>query len=371
GSLILISWHFKIISLTAVVANLVMIPLAGMIITIAVLSSLIFSVKLIWVSALLNKLNAFLAATLIQLALIFSSVPGGYFSPPADLLSSGSADKPAGFSLQILANRGSQAHLFSIPALGSTSETYRSPRHWLLDCGDPFLFRSQVQPLLRTHGINRLEGLFLSHGDQDHLGATPIVLDRLRPRSYFETHLTNRARIYKETKAAIDRRGIQSFQLKRAERLKMTTDTEWEVLFPPAGYPDQPRADDHCLVLRLRHHHWRILFTFDSGFATEKWLLENKTDLRSHVWVKGQNVDGVSGLPGFVDAVKPEIIVATNAGYPAFERIPAEWISGINRRGIELFDLSQTGAVSIRGSESTLLVESFLDPDKKVELEDH
>ena len=44
----------------------------------------------------------------------------------------------------------------------------------------------------------------------------------------------------------------------------------------------------------------RVLFTSDSGYATEQWLLENEPDLRADILVKGQHGKDLSGTPGFL-----------------------------------------------------------------------
>ncbi len=369
GSLFLIGWYFKIITLTGVMANLVMIPIATVIIGIAVASSILFAVKATFVTAFLNHANATLATWLVKLAFLFSTIPGGYLSAPDITLRTTPPDFAQDFSLQILANDGSSANLLSIPGLDSSSSSAASERHWLIDTGDPFLFRGKVQPLLRSHGINQLEGVFLSHGDQDHIGAMPIVIDRFQPRATFESHLSNRARVYKTIRTAADLLEIPNYQLVRGGRLQLDTDTTLEVLYPPRSYPDQPRADDHCLVVRLHHHHWRILFTFDAGFTVEKWLLENGSDLKSDLWIKGRHANTPSGLIEFLNAVDPQAVVATNAGFPVFERIPAEWIDELAKRRINFFDLEQAGSVSVAGGSQRLSIESFLQPDHVAVLE--
>ena len=366
GSLLLIGWYFRVISLTGVLANIVMIPVATAIIGIAVMASICFAVHATWLTALLNQLNAFLASGLVKLAFFFSTIPGGYISTP-NMQAPLSEDKPSAFSIEILANNGSAAQLFSIPALDAPDPI--NQRHWLIDSGDPFLFRGKIQPLLRTNGINELDGMFLSHGDQAHLGAAPIVIDRFNPKAIFESKLRNRARVYKEILSLAEAKAIQRVAISGGGQLDLGNDVRCRVLFPPEGYPDQSRADDHSLVLQFRHHQWKILFTFDAGFITEKWLTENERNLKSDIWIKGRHSTSPSGLESFLDKVDPKIVIATNAGFPVFEQIPDEWIEELKKRDIDFFDLTTEGTVSVRGSREKLQVRSFLNPDHARTLE--
>src|SRR4029077_12580049 len=95
-----------------------------------------------------------------------------------------------------------------------------------------------------------------------------------------------------------------------------------------------------------RHGH-RILFMSDSGLATEAALLASKFDLRSDVIVKGQHHSGVSGSTEFLQAVCPQLIVATSRDFPAHERVSDEWSEELHRRGVSLFRQGQTGAVEL------------------------
>jgi beta-lactamase superfamily II metal-dependent hydrolase len=86
----------------------------------------------------------------------------------------------------------------------------------------------------------------------------------------------------------------------------------------------------------------------DSGVATEEFLLEHYSNLRSDILVKGQHHSGVSGCARFLDSVQPQTIVATSRDFPKNERLSEEWVEGLEARGIKLFRQDQTGAVQIK-----------------------
>src|SRR5690606_7628102 len=57
GSLGLLAWHFQSISLVAIVANVFMVPFAGIIITLAAFSLLAGGMKLVWLAIAGNNVN--------------------------------------------------------------------------------------------------------------------------------------------------------------------------------------------------------------------------------------------------------------------------------------------------------------------------
>jgi competence protein ComEC len=102
------------------------------------------------------------------------------------------------------------------------------------------------------------------------------------------------------------------------------------------------------------------LFTSDNGYASEKWLLDSRVDLRSDVLIKGQHHSGNSGSDAFLDAVRPRLIVATSRDFPQQERITDEWAVRVRERGIKLFRQDETGAVEIEFGEQEWQARAYL-----------
>ena len=131
------------------------------------------------------------------------------------------------------------------------------------------------------------------------------------------------------------------------------------ILFPPAAF-SAATADDQALVVQLSVESAKILFTSDAGSATENWLLQHHNDLRSDVLIKGQHHSGKSGTDAFLDAVRPQLIVATAREFPQQERISEEWAARVRSRGIRLFRQDETGAVELAFYSQNWRARSYL-----------
>src|SRR5207253_9309889 len=82
------------------------------------------------------------------------------------------------------------------------------------------------------------------------------------------------------------------------------------ILYPPPVYKTKA-GDDQALVTQLViDGKERVLLVSDSGLETERALLAQPNELRSDVLIKGQHYSGQSGSPEFLDAVRPQLIVA-------------------------------------------------------------
>jgi competence protein ComEC len=131
------------------------------------------------------------------------------------------------------------------------------------------------------------------------------------------------------------------------------------VLYPPAGL-QRSSADDKALVLRLEAAGRRILFTSDSGYPTEQWLIDNEPDLRADILVKGQHAKDLSGTPDFLRAVHPQAIISAPPEYGASPEAHDEWAESVKSQGIALFRQEKTGGVRIAITRKALEIAGFL-----------
>jgi competence protein ComEC len=135
------------------------------------------------------------------------------------------------------------------------------------------------------------------------------------------------------------------------ENFNLASDVSARIGFPPRGFV-AATADDETLVVQLSvAPATNILFMFDSGYPTENAILASGVDLRSDILIKGQHHSGKSGCDRFLDAVRPQLIIATSCDFPDYELISDDWAEHVRARGIKLFRQDETGAVQLQFGE--------------------
>ncbi|MCB1092599.1 MAG: ComEC/Rec2 family competence protein, partial [Verrucomicrobiae bacterium] len=342
-------YHFQIITPMAVPANLLMVPVATVVLTGGILGWLL---SMLGGSAIagsvVNPCNALAVRLMTAMAGWFANAPGSFVHLSTD--GHASALQPGSGRLVVY-----EPSIGGLSAMLSTSSEAGGLQHWLIDPGDPIGFSSAGQPLLRHLGINRLQSLVLTHGDFDHIGSAPSLILRYRPDAIVDGPFDSRSSTYPRILASLESAGSSHLRVAEGDRFALGGDTEVTVLYPPRDSDPPSIADDRCLVLRIRHRDWRILLTSDSGFLTEKWLLAHQRNgLAAEVWIKGWHGSDASGLTEFLDQVKPAAVITTNHDFPSRERITEAWRDEVAARGAELFDLGESGAVVIRWNDDRL-----------------
>ena len=213
-----------------------------------------------------------------------------------------------------------------------------------VDTGSVRDYETFLRDYLHSRGINRLDGLLLSHGDSRHLGGALLLLDEFRPRRVLDNAAPDRSRTHHLLIERLSRREL----IARGNSIQISPDVVARVIYPPGGIKAKA-ADDSALVVRLEIAGGpRLLFTSDSGLLTEEALLKQPNELRSEVLIKGQHFSGESGSEAFLNAVQPQLVIATSEDFPARERIPDDWAQSVRDRGITLFRQDETGAVTLQ-----------------------
>jgi competence protein ComEC len=339
GSTALTLWHFQLVTPVSLLANLVQVPLALLILATASGSAL---VALVWsgLSTVLNNANLIFARWCLASAAWFAQWPGGYLLwNPRD---------PGG---------GCRVTVFDVDAGGSVLIRTPDGHAWLIDTGRPMAFRSVVRPGLNFHAVKQLNGLVLTHGDNEHVGGTLDALSLFHPNLVLHAEGEHRSPAFRAALAAARARARP---VRAGETVPLGRDTTLEILFPPAGWTSS-QADDACLVMRLEHAGRRALVVGDSGFLAESWLLEHHADLKCDILIKGRHRNDLSGTDDFLTAAGPRAAVCTAADFPSSEQLPATWVTSTEARGITVFDQSQSGAVEIRLGPEGVEARGFVD----------
>ena len=348
GSSPLIGWHFGLVTPVAPLASLVLMPVVFVILALALLAAAIAPLAP-WVTCQVNRANAVVADVSVTLAQAAAALPG------------------ACFPVSALAPAPRELVVHDLPH-GGGAVVLRPADHGavLFDTGDRVAFERVVLPAVRARGL-AVEDLLLSHPDAGHIGGAPVALDALRPRRVWLPVDRARSPSFRAVLAGMARDGCEAGVLERGGWIDCGPTARWETLrvADPAGW--DALADNRCAVLRLHWCGWRILFTNDSGFVTEKEMLESGVDVASDVWVTGRHRTDPGFTGEFLAAVAPRLVIATHAGFPQEERLPDDWRARLDARGIAWFHQGDSGAVTLHAGEKLLTAEGFVD-GKRVEL---
>jgi competence protein ComEC len=223
---------------------------------------------------------------------------------------------------------------------------------WLLDTGSDEQFPFVMRPYLQHRGVNQLDGLVLSHSDSEHVGAAfRMMTDFGTPRVWQPAREPWRG----DTGGlrTLQNLGVRATPLAQGDTLDLgffkDSAARAKVLHPTTNTWPR-RGDDRTLVLRLDFGSFRILWCNDAGFLAEKTMLETllPEELHCDVLVRNQHASDYTMIPDFLDAANPQVVISSNDSFPPEQKLPQRIRDECAKRGIQLLDQAETGAVMLR-----------------------
>lgn len=224
----------------------------------------------------------------------------------------------------------------------------RTERHILVyDTGARFSTRfdaggAVVLPYLRAHGIDRVDRLIVSHGDNDHIGGAASLL-RLLPVARVQSSVPERL-------------GAEPCVAGESWRWD---GVEFTILNPP---PDGAESDnDGSCVLSIKSRYGRVLLPGDIAKRAERRLLASATHLAADILIAPHHGSKSSSTAGFVDAVKPRHVVFP-VGYRNRYRHPhPQVVERYTAIGAQRYDSATSGALEFRLRADGIAVAAYRD----------
>jgi competence protein ComEC len=224
------------------------------------------------------------------------------------------------------------------------------PGRWILVDGGPRTGRSDagariVLPFLRRHGARALSTVFVSHGDADHLGGVPAVIEGADVGLIMEPGQPLGTELYLEYLAAVDARGIE-WSVARAGDTIVLDSVVFAVLHPRGDWVrDEFEPNENSIVIHLRYGCFDALLAGDAGARVEREL--RPTVPRVEVLKVGHHGSAGSTTADWLAALQPQVAVISvgpnRYGHPApdvLERLAA--------RDVAVRRTDRGGTVTIR-----------------------
>ena len=386
----LLAWYFHLVSPISVIANLILVPLVSVLVSVGTLVLMLGAVAaplMQWAGGGLTWLVDLTVACVQWLHRIpFGSWPvgrpsswliGGYAALVLLSLARRRLKLHAG---QVLAAWliGLNAWLWRAVIGGARASPWlevtfldvghgdsivvRTPdRHTLLiDAGTPEAGRTVVAPFLRSRGIHTLDAVIVTHPDTDHVGGVGPVLQQVRVRQLLTNGFPPSYRTVHQLMAQLEHRRIPHARLAAGMRLGGVAGVELAVLHPPMGFVPgtDPWSNDNSLVLKLTKDHASVLLCGDLEERGVPWLLASQQALGATILKVPHHGSALGPLgPAFFQAVHPRAAVISVG---RLHHLPAAAVlNELNAVHARTFLTLRDGAVVVRTDGNSIQVRTY------------
>jgi competence protein ComEC len=208
-----------------------------------------------------------------------------------------------------------------------------------------------VAPFLHAQGLNRLDGLVVSHDDSDHAGGAVALVQSHRP-SWL---LTSIAGQLQPSPGATGRALLAAAPASlacAAGQHWIWDGVSFEVLHPPAHHYRNPNFgdNDRSCIVRIASRQGSLLLTGDMARLAELSLLEAypATRLHSDLLVVPHHGSASSSMPELMTAVAPSLALLSVGRRNAYGHPAPEVLERYRNAGVEILRSDRQGAVLVR-----------------------
>ena len=222
----------------------------------------------------------------------------------------------------------------------------------------------QILPYLKNQGIATLDGIFVSHTDQDHISGIEELLElcaqnlaTVRVKNLILPDWNTTGEEYEKLKMLAEQTGIL-VQTAREGNLLKTKEAQIEILAPENG-ADGSDTNEDGMVMEVHFGKFRGLFTGDIGAETEKKLLDSMEDVD---FLKvAHHGSKYSTCQGFLDVVSPEIAVISCSAKNTYGHPSADTIKRLEDCGAQVEYTMKNGAITVRTDGEGIWLDRFID----------
>ena len=228
----------------------------------------------------------------------------------------------------------------------------------LIDCGDRS-FRWDagekiVAPYLQRRGIRKIDYLVLTHPHSDHIGGAPYLLEHFDVGELWETAIEGQSAIYRQIHYLADSLHIPVKTMYAGSFLSLAGNTAIRILHPseafiglhPGGY------NDYSLVIKMTHGDIDWLFTGDTEAFAEHYIAGWGNFLNSEILKVPHHGSATSSTLEFLDHVHPEYALISVGARNRFRHPSSRTVAHYNSMQIRLHRTDLEGALVIESNGS-------------------
>lgn len=233
-------------------------------------------------------------------------------------------------------------------------------KNYLIDTGgarfENKIAEKYLFPSLKLRGVSKIDGIFISHFDEDHFGNLNKILENYRVKNIFINHLPEDTSILEEGE-----KYSKIIKISKCDKIRLFKNTSMEVLLDNEKKEEE---NDKSMVLLLDHKGFKTLFTGDISADVEREI-NSKIDLLK----VAHHGSRTSTSDDFLKKTSPKFAVIS-AGYEnSYGHPHKESLENLEKHGIIYYVTSRDGEVDFKILGNNLKIEkNSREEDHKIDL---
>ena len=205
--------------------------------------------------------------------------------------------------------------------------------------------RDVVVPALRSFGINTIDGVIITHYDQDHVGGIPSVLREFKASQVYDN---GGAEYHGDWATEIRRYVPRIIPAPVGTEIRLRDGVKLRFLHGRTQDCFACKENDRSVVVQIRYGTFSALITGDCETGCEDELIQNfGKELKSDVLKLGHHGSHTSSSETFLAAVRPSAALISAGRRNRYHHPHVDVINRLRDQRIRIYRTDRQGAVML------------------------
>lgn len=214
-----------------------------------------------------------------------------------------------------------------------------------------------VIPVLKYLNIHEIDWAMMSHPHSDHIGGFVALTDEITIKNILDTFLPFDSWTYKKIMQNAQEKKTDIMRFERGQILQLTPNSLLEFYAPDTTFVhSQNNVNNASIVIKLIYGQTKFLFTGDLEQEGDDLLIQYNQQLKSHVLKVAHHGSVTSTTEELLDCVQPDIAVISVGKNNKFSHPSTEVLERLENRNIKIHRTDVSRALWLR-SDGTKIKE--------------
>ncbi len=237
---------------------------------------------------------------------------------------------------------------------------------FLMDCGSSNkknIAAYQLLPYLKSRGISYIDGILVSHTDNDHISGIQELMEYMtqgltsvKAGTLMLPQWKEKPEAYQLLEKLAKEAGIQVLYMEKGNSF-FCGKAKFQLLAPMEGSLGD-NVNEEGMVMELKFGKFKGLFTGDIGMDTEKKLLSEFSDV--DFLKTAHHGSRHSTCQEFLDQVKPELAVISCSDSNTYGHPSPETTLRMKKSGVKVEYTMKNGAITLHTDGTRIWTEHFV-----------
>ena len=212
--------------------------------------------------------------------------------------------------------------------------------------------KNTVLPYLLDRRITKLDYIFISHFDQDHIEGLLYVMKEIKVKNVIVGKQFENSDNLQKFLEIINQNNIKTTIVEAESKIEIEKDVAFEILWPDSNKPiSEKTLNNNAMVCKLVNNKFSMLFTGDIEKIAEKEIVNkyiNTKKLESNILKVAHHGAKSSSSNEFLEKVNPSVAVIGVGKNNLYGHPSDETITNLQKKNVKIYRTDKYGEISIK-----------------------